>query len=196
MPDQLIQATKATTYSYIFPSPDAVMNSTRHTPEFSQCQCNHTILYNSALWPSSLSSQKVLTPSLPTSGHSAPVIWYSTENLEVWCEILAHRHYRSDVAAPVAVIRSRPNGYDILGREVVFIAFVDKLVSSSYQLEVVYVVELEGGVSKNGDETSQQSQLTSLDTLSPNNHPAPRGLTAQVSTSSGSLHTRSQNAPS
>lgn len=32
-------------------------------------------------------------------------------------------------------------------------------------------------------------------TDSPNNHPAPRGLTAKLSISSGSDHTRSQNAP-
>lgn len=38
--------------------------------------------------------------------------------------------------------------------------------------------------------------FTSEVTLDPNNHPAPRGLTAHVSISSGSLHIRSQKGPS
>jgi hypothetical protein len=38
--------------------------------------------------------------------------------------------------------------------------------------------------------------LNSLVTLRPNSQPAPRGDTAQVSMSSGSLHIKSQNGPS
>lgn len=38
--------------------------------------------------------------------------------------------------------------------------------------------------------------ITSEVTLDPNSQPAPRGLTAHVSISSGSLHIRSQNGPS
>lgn len=40
-----------------------------------------------------------------------------------------------------------------------------------------------------------KNALTSLVTLAPNSQPAPLGLIAQVSTSSGSDQTRSQNAP-
>lgn len=40
-----------------------------------------------------------------------------------------------------------------------------------------------------------ENALTSLVTLAPNSQPAPLGLIAQVSTSSGSDQTRSQNAP-
>lgn len=41
----------------------------------------------------------------------------------------------------------------------------------------------------------KQRQPTSFVTFAPNSQPAPLGLMAQVSTSSGSDHTRSQNAP-
>ena len=77
----------------------------------------------------------------------------------------------------------------------IFVALVHKLMRSGYELEVVHVVELlmcvsgrDGGVTRCGH--------TSLETLSPNSQPAPRGLTAQVSTSSGSDQTKSQKAPS
>lgn len=79
----------------------------------------------------------------------------------------------------------------------VFVAFVDELMCAGYELEVVYVVELGNLVSTTSWVLmNDMRQLTSLDTLSPKSQPAPLGLTAQVSTSSGSLQTRSQKAPS
>ena len=79
----------------------------------------------------------------------------------------------------------------------VFVAFVDQLVRTGDELEIVHVVELKLSRQQMGETVRDAKvELTSLDTLSPNNHPAPLGLTAQVSTSSGSLHTRSQKAPS
>lgn len=45
-------------------------------------------------------------------------------------------------------------------------------------------------------EEREEQRHTSPVTLDPNNHPAPRGLTAHVSTSSGSDHIKSQNGPS
>ena len=78
----------------------------------------------------------------------------------------------------------------------VLVAFVDQLMCARNELEIVDVIELKSLVSDVGELIFRTRQLTSLDTLSPNNHPAPLGLTAQVSTSSGSLQTRSQKAPS
>lgn len=45
-------------------------------------------------------------------------------------------------------------------------------------------------------DTESHHMFTSDVTLDPKSHPAPLGLTAQVSISSGSLHIRSQKGPS
>ena len=76
----------------------------------------------------------------------------------------------------------------------VFITLVDELMRSRDEVKVVDVVELQITVS-NRVVIFNHDMYTSDDTLSPNSHPAPRGLTAQVSTSSGSLQTKSQKAP-
>jgi len=77
---------------------------------------------------------------------------------------------------------------------VVFVALVDQLVGASDEGEVVHVVEL----NRSADEHTlgKRRMHTSVETLSPNSHPAPLGETAHVSTSSGSDQTRSQKAPS
>jgi hypothetical protein len=78
----------------------------------------------------------------------------------------------------------------------IFVPLVDELVGPGDELEVVDVVELSTDISIINGFTCMFVELTSLETLSPNSHPAPLGLTAHVSTSSGSLQTRSQKAPS
>ena len=70
------------------------------------------------------------------------MIRHGTKNLEIRLQILSQRHDGSDIAAAVAVVRRGPDGHDVLGGEVVFVAFVDELVRAGYELEVVYVVEL------------------------------------------------------
>jgi hypothetical protein len=89
-----------------------------------------------------LSSQKVLSSPLPSRRHSPAMIWHSREDLEIWLKIFAQRHDRSDIPATIAVIRSRPNGHDVLRGKMILIPFVDELMCSSNQLEIVDVVEL------------------------------------------------------
>lgn len=60
-------------------------------------------------------------------------------------------------------------------------------MGAGYQAESIDVVEL----GMRGAEKRKKRLLTSPVTLDPNNQPAPRGLTAHVSTSSGSDHIRS-----
>ena len=77
------------------------------------------------------------------------MIRYRTKDLELRLlrQILAVRHDGSHVAAAVAVVRGGPDGHDVFGGEVVFVAFVDELVRAGDELEIVYVVELYAQVS-------------------------------------------------
>lgn len=141
--------------------------------------------------------QEILSSPLPPRRHSPAMIRHRTEDFEIWIEILAKRHDTRHVAASVAVIGSRPDSHDVLGLEMVFVALVDELVGACDEREAIDVIELEY-VSARRDrwKGTGRKERTSDETLSPNNHPAPLGLTAHVSTSSGSDQTRSQNAPS
>jgi hypothetical protein len=139
--------------------------------------------------------EEVLAAAAAAGGHRAPMIGHGGEDLELGLEVFAQIHNGGDVAAAVAVVGCGPDRHDVLVFEVVFVAFVDELVRARNELQAVDVVELpcvRGGAVCRVRETVR----TSDETLSPNSHPAPRGDTAHVSTSSGSLHTRSQNAPS
>ena len=77
------------------------------------------------------------------------MIRHRTKDLELRLlrQILAVRHDGSHVAAAVAVVRGGPDGHDVFGGEVVFVAFVDELVRAGDELEIVYVVELYAQVS-------------------------------------------------
>jgi hypothetical protein len=155
-----------------------------------------------------ISSKEVLSPRSSASRYSTPIIRHSTEDCEFRFQILLQTHNRSHITTAVTVIRRRPHSNHILVFEMVFVALIDKLMSTRDELEAIDVVELvneRGCVSMTCSLSSPRgvrSQLkrfkvrTSVATLSPNNHPAPLGLIAHVSTSSGSLHTRSQKAPS
>ena len=71
------------------------------------------------------------------------MIRYRREYLEVRVQILTQSHNAGNIAASVAVIRCRPDGHDVLRGEVVFVAFVHELMCAGYELEVVYMVELD-----------------------------------------------------
>ena len=60
------------------------------------------------------------------------MIGNSTEDLEFWLEVLAQVHDGSDVSAAVAVVRSGPDGDDVLVLEMVLVALVDELVGACY----------------------------------------------------------------
>jgi len=77
------------------------------------------------------------------------------------------------------------------------------LMCSTNKIKVVYVIELhEKNESVKPTHKAQFNKkltihdITSDVTRDPKSQPAPRGLTAHVSISSGSLHIRSQNGPS
>jgi hypothetical protein len=75
------------------------------------------------------------------------MIRHSREDLEIWFEIFAQRHNRSHIPATIAVVWSGPNGHDVLRGKMILIPFVDELMCSSDELEVVDVVELRKFVS-------------------------------------------------
>jgi len=84
--------------------------------------------------------------------------------------------------------------------------FLNKLVCSTNKIKIVYVIELQENNALvkfthnvqyfNSISNSLLNYITSEVTRDPKSQPAPRGLTAHVSISSGSLHIRSQNGPS
>jgi hypothetical protein len=69
------------------------------------------------------------------------ILTYSSKQFKRRFQILFHLTYRRQVPAAVTVVWSAPDRYDVLVFEVVFIAFVDELMRSSDQGEVVYVAE-------------------------------------------------------
>ncbi|KAJ8106556.1 hypothetical protein OPT61_g9452 [Boeremia exigua] len=121
--------------------------------------------------------QKILAAAASAGGHSAAVVRDGAEDLELLLEVLGQVHDGGDVAAAVAVVGGGPDGDDVLVLEVVLVALVDQLVGAGNQLQAVDVVEL-------GRDLVAKEPAGA------------RGDTAQVSTSSGSLQTRSQKAPS
>lgn len=98
---------------------------------------------------------------------------------------------------------SDTHSYKAFILEHVLEAFLNKLMCSTNKVKVVYVIELHENymLVKTTHKVQFNEQLTiqyitSVVTRDPKSQPAPRGLTAHVSISSGSLHIRSQNGPS
>ena len=97
-------------------------------------------------------------------------------------------HNRSHVSAAIAVVRRRPDSDQLLVKHVL-VTFLYQLMCTSDKGKRIDVVELRGyEIEEVGDGSGVQTSFT---TLPPNSHPAPRGLTAQLSMSSGSDHIRS-----
>lgn len=75
------------------------------------------------------------------------LIWDSRKDFETILLIdhgvLFDAHHTGHVPTSVAVIRSRPNGHQIiLGWKHVLVSFLDQLVCSSYQAQRVYMIKL------------------------------------------------------
>ena len=64
------------------------------------------------------------------------------ENAELFGQLLGHLHDRRHVVASVAVVRSRPNCYEVARLEPELEALLHQLVGSGDQLEAVYVVKV------------------------------------------------------
>jgi hypothetical protein len=104
--------------------------------------------------------------------------------------VLPNCENRGHVPTAVAVIWRGPYGGERLVKHIL-VAFLYKLMGAGDERKRVYMIELlmrvrspEGGKRRRGGQTSRV-------TLLPKSHPAPRGLTPQFSTSSGSDHMRS-----
>lgn len=70
--------------------------------------------------------------------------WYGSEELEYRLQIFPHLTYTRHVGAAVAVVRCTPDCNHGLAVEVVFVSFVDKLMCSGDQIEVIDCAELVG----------------------------------------------------
>lgn len=70
------------------------------------------------------------------------VIADCTEQFEGGLQVISDLTDRGQVTAPVAVIGRTPHGYNILVVEMIFVAFVDQLVCSGDQREIVDMTEL------------------------------------------------------
>lgn len=68
----------------------------------------------------------------------------SPKQLERRLQILLHLTHRRQITAPVAVVRCAPDRHDVLVLEVVFVPFVDELVRSCDERQVVDVAEFVG----------------------------------------------------
>ena len=131
-----------------------------------------------------------------SGGHIALRLWDGLKDLEVEAQLLVNTENGGNVAAAVAVVRGGPDGDQVLVREHELVALLNQLVSAAYQGKIVNVGEL--GVDQRRvcqspflKKLDRKERVTSDVTLLPKTHPAPRGLTAQVSMSSGSDHIRS-----
>ena len=66
----------------------------------------------------------------------------SLEDLEILLAVLFHLHYRSHVAASIAVVRSTPYSHKVLILEPVNVAFLHQLMSTSDQLQPIDMAEV------------------------------------------------------
>jgi hypothetical protein len=107
--------------------------------------------------------QKVLPGSSPACRNRTPVIRHCRKNLEIRLQVFAQGHDTSDIPTPVAVVRRRPNGDDVLRGEVVFVAFVHQLVGARYQGEGVYVIKLESRSVREVESITHRAKYLSRD---------------------------------
>lgn len=69
---------------------------------------------------------------------------HGSKELEDRLEVFSHLTYTRHVGAAVAVVRCTPDRDHGLAVKVVFVSFVDKLMSSGNQIKVVHSAELVG----------------------------------------------------
>ena len=64
------------------------------------------------------------------------------ENAELFCHLVSHFHYWCNVIASIAVVGSWPNSDKVSGLEPELEPFLNQLMSPSYQLKPVDVIEI------------------------------------------------------
>lgn len=125
------------------------------------------------------------------------ILLRSTKHRKRPLPTLRNRKNRRHVPTPIAVVWRAPDS-DQLVVEHELEAFLHELVCTCDERELIDVVELDRqrcrieGYLESQIPAINKSQRTSCVTFPPNNHPAPLGLTAQFSISSGSDHIRSK----
>lgn len=139
--------------------------------------------------------QEILAPSGSGHRYVSLIVADCAEQLECRFQILSDLTHRCQVSTSVAVVRCAPDGHDVLLVKMKFISFVNELMRSCDQSEIVHMAEFLGDLVSE-QPTCRESIQANPWYLLQRYIPAPLGLTAQVSTSSGSDHTRSQKAPS
>lgn len=152
-------------------------------------------------------------------------VWDSTEKLGLSSVHILEDHDRCDVSTAVAVVGRWPHCYQLLIKhEFVSFMHQLVCTADELQIVDVDKLREQDSINRNKCKRTvnvcldlqltdkpvtffpsfpcstkklqvMKLQFTSLVTLEPNSQPAPLGLIAQVSTSSGSDHTRSQKAP-
>jgi hypothetical protein len=78
--------------------------------------------------------QKVFSCPSSACRDGASVIRYSGEDGEVWFQVFAESHNTSNITAAIAVIWCRPDCHYVLVLKVVFVAFIDQLMSTGNEL--------------------------------------------------------------
>lgn len=86
---------------------------------------HHAPLTHRSFFEYTIPLQEVFSRTSPARRYRTAMVRHSAEDLEIRLEIFAERHDARNVAAAVAVIRCRPDCDDVLGGEVIFVAFVD-----------------------------------------------------------------------
>jgi len=87
-------------------------------------------------------SQEVLARVSSTCRYCPLIFRNRGEDAELRIQVFADVHNGSNVTTAVAVIRSRPNSDHGLLREVILVAFIDKLVSTCDEFQAIDMVEL------------------------------------------------------
>jgi len=86
--------------------------------------------------------QEVFASTSAASGDSTLILGNGAEDAKLGVQILAYVHDGRYIATAVTVIWCRPNGNHRLLREVILVAFVDQLMSTSNELQTIDMIEL------------------------------------------------------
>lgn len=127
--------------------------------------------------------------SCPLLRRVALVLFSGTVHRKAPRSVLPNDKNRGHVPTAIAVIWRRPHGSKRLVKHI-FVAFLHQLMCACDEGKRVDMVELHIHL-RHRKEREREGGQTSRVTLPPKSHPAPRGLTPQFSTSSGSDHMRS-----
>jgi len=70
------------------------------------------------------------------------ILGNGAEDAKLGVQILANVHDRRNIATAITVVRGRPDGNHGLLREVILVALIDQLMSTSNELQTINVIEL------------------------------------------------------